>query len=386
MKVGVISPWYPTAKRPTLGLFVKREVDALKQAGLDVRVIHLDRELSSGQTSLSQESGVPVLRIGMNPANPVSVAGAIPELKAATEHLDLVNSHAISALPAVAALRLRRRGKPWVHTEHWSALASADSASPILRFARPAFGALLKLPDIVVAESERLISAVKQFRGDKPTRLIPCVVPVPDHVAPLDLPDWASSTNSKEKLRLVSTGGVIDRKNPRLAVEAVAELERNGFPTSLRWCGEGDLIEECTKLADDLGVDATFLGGQTPEQVVEELANAHVFIAPTKGDNFFVAVAEALANGRPVCASDQGGHVEYVDPRYSEIVTEQTAKAYGHALVELVEKCRNVTAEQISKSVADRFSPHAVATKYLEVYQTLMTDTDTDTDSGRNGL
>lgn len=361
LTVAVVTPWYPTIKNPISGLFVEREVSALRDAGVEVRVIHLDRDIPDGVQSRTVRGGVPVLHIGMNPANPSSVARATGPLRRALASADIVNSHAISSLPAVAVAHKRL---PWVHTEHWSALSAPDSASPLLQAVLPAFGSLLRLPDVVVAESERLADPIRRFRGHRPVVLVPCIVPRPPRVAPLD--------DDELTLRLMSTGGVIDRKNPLLAVRTLAALRRRGVSASLRWIGEGDLREDAVRLATDLGVDATFLGALEPEDVERELAAAHIFFAPTKGDNFFVAAAEALVNGRPICASDQGGHVEYADPRFSEIVFEQTPDAYADALIHLRDKTRTARADAISDSVAERFSPKAVAAQYQAIYAGLV--------------
>lgn len=374
--VAVVTPWYPSPAQRASGLFVEREVEAMHSAGMDVRVVYLDRTLPSGKQIRELRNGVQVLRIGMNPANPASVARAVRPLSAALRAVDVVNSHAISSLPVVAAARgAQVAGRfPWVHTEHWSALAAPDSARPLLKAVRSAFASLLRLPDVVVAESERLAAPIRDFRGDeddpsRPVSLIPCIVPAPEHLR--------STDPEGEVLRLASTGGVIDRKNPILAVKTLASLRDRGVEASLRWTGDGDLREQAQELANELGVQATFLGPGTPEDVEKEIADAHIFFAPTKGDNFFVAAAEALVNGRPLCASDQGGHTEYADPRYSEIVEAQgladsdAPDAYADALIRLRDKTRNVNAQEISESVAEKFSPAAVAKMYDQLYRGL---------------
>ena len=376
--IAVVTPWYPTTENRTSGLFVEREVDAMKAAGMDVRVVYLDRTLPSGKQERELRDGIRVLRIGMNPANPASVARAVGPLRRALRSVDVVNSHAISSLPVVAAARGKSSEArfPWVHTEHWSALGAPESAGPLLRAVRPAFGALLRLPDVVVAESERLAAPIRAFRGgddsDSSVVLIPCIVPTPARLAATD--------GQEEVLRLASTGGVIDRKNPILAVKTLASLRERGVDASLRWTGEGDLREEAQNLANELGVNAVFLGAGSPADVEREIADAHIFFAPTKGDNFFVAAAEALVNGRPLCASDQGGHIEYADPRYSEIVQAQgltdaqAPDVYADALIRLRAKTRDVTAREISESVAAKFSPDAVAKMYDTLYCRLVNE------------
>lgn len=362
MKVGVVTPWYPSGDNEVSGLFVQREVLALRDAGVDARVVFLDRAVPAGRCEWEKQGDVPVLHIGMNPANPLSVARAVRQLRAALRDVDVVNTHAISVLPAALAARIQ---KPWVHTEHWSALSAPESASPLLRAVRPAFASMLRAPDAVVAESTRLADAIKEFRGRRTVELIPCIVPSPPNVIPARA---EMSSERPDDLRLFSTGGVIERKNPLLAVRTVRELQDRGVRASLRWAGTGDQLEEAKALARSLEVDATFLGRCTPKQIEDELAYCDIFFAPTKGDNFFVAAAEALVNGRPICASDKGGHVEYADPVCSQIVLEQTPAAYADGLLELQQKMRGVTASQVAQSVDGKFTAKTVARMYGDLY------------------
>ena len=355
--VAVVTPWYPTDENPVSGMFVLREVKALLNSGLDVRVVHLDRSLPAGQMVPDKVEGHRILRIGYNPANPVQLLPASQSLRSALVGADVVNSHAISVLPLMV---LSKGDKPWVHTEHWSALSNPASASALLRLVRPIFASLLRLPDAVVAESEMLAEPIRVFRG-RHVDLVPCIVPVPSRLAERD--------PNPTVVRLSSTGGVIDRKDPLLAVRTLAALRDLGVEASLRWTGEGDLKEQAQELAKELGVDAKFLGSGSPQDVENEIAHSDVFFAPTKGENFFVAAAEALVNGRPLVASEKGGHTEYADPRFTEIVTERTPKAYANAVLRVLEKSRGISAEEISKTVGARFSPAGVARSYKDIYQ-----------------
>lgn len=368
MKVAIVTPWYPSDANEISGLFVQREVVAMRDVGVDVCVIYLDRTLPSGKQILGSRDGVPVLRIGMNPANPISVGRALRPLRAALHYVDVVNTHAISVLPLALVARFN---KPWVHTEHWSALSAPESASPLLRLVRPGFAAMLRAPDVVVAESMRLATPIAKFRGEGEVQLIPCIVPFPGHVRPLRA---EAGGGRPSDVRLFSTGGVIERKNPLLAVRTLKELSKRGVAASLRWAGTGDQLEEAQALADSLGVDAIFLGRCSPQQVEDELAGADIFFAPTKGDNFFVAAAEALVNGRPLCASDQGGHVEYARAEFSEIVGEQTPEAYADAILKLTQKMEGVRAQDVADSVAGCFTANTVAQMYRDVYGRLVSN------------
>ena len=367
IRVTVVTPWYPNEGNSVEGIFVHKDVKTMKDSGLKVRVVFLDRGLRTGQVKRERRDGIRVLRLGMNPSSPKSVAASLPALRDALRDTDVVHSHAISSLPPVA---LAHRNKPWVHTEHWSALSSPETLPPLLRLARPVFASMLRLPDVVIAVSDRGASPIRDFRGSKPLELVPCLVASPTNVLPFR--ESRISVDGSPTVRLVSVGGLIDRKNPQLAVRALSSLKNRGYNATLRWVGDGPQRADLVNLAKELDVDAQFIGERSPQGVEEELADADIYLGPTKGDNFFVSVAESLVNGRPVCVSDRGGHIEYVDTRYSEIVASQDPDAYADAVIRIIDRMDSFTAQDVAASVDQRFSPSTIAAHLTRIYRQVL--------------
>ncbi|PJI53967.1 hypothetical protein CTI14_21350, partial [Methylobacterium radiotolerans] len=208
MKVLVVTPWLPTAGRPETGIFVQRDIEMLREDH-DVEVIHLsaDGEMAT--------VGFPVTTVRMSTTDPRSIrrAGAIIVERAA--RVDLVHSMAASALLPFLGHRVER---PWVHTEHWSALLAPDTAPRAARASLPLVRAALRRPDVVVAVGNDLARAVQRTRRG-PTVVIPNAVQRPTVVHP------RPRTGG---LTLVGVGGLIERKGPDIAVRMVAELRERG--------------------------------------------------------------------------------------------------------------------------------------------------------------
>src|SRR5699024_11803290 len=68
--------------------------------------------------------------------------------------------------------------------------------------------------------------------------------------------DWSSDVCSSDlgALRMVSTGGLIPRKDPLIAVEVLAQLVERGVDAHLEWLGEGPLRQDTSALAAQLQV------------------------------------------------------------------------------------------------------------------------------------
>src|SRR5699024_10958252 len=151
----------------------------------------------------------------------------------------------------------------------------------------PALSRLLTLPDRVTAVCEFLAHPIRQVRGSAPTDIIPCIVE-PGAVTP-------RRDRSDGALRMVSTGGLIPRKDPLIAVEVLAQLVERGVDAHLEWLGEGPLRQDTSALAAQLQVsDRLSLPGSVDGAGVREaLGRADLFFGPTRADNFFVSAAEA---------------------------------------------------------------------------------------------
>lgn len=361
MRVLAVSTWMPTSSSRSTGSFVVRDARAIADLGHDVALVHLVPPAQLGQDPPREElAGLPVTRVPMSTTDPLQVARAARALGELSRGADLVHTMAFSTLLPWAVTRPR---VPWVHTEHWSGLTAPGTLPGPWRAALPFLRPLLARPDVATAVVDHLARPVRAVRGSRPTLVVPCIVPPLARVPPRPGP---GST-----LRLVSVGGLIERKDPLTAVDTVAELRRRGRPTSLRLVGEGPLRDAVARRAQERGVsDAVELVGTLDRDgVLAELAAADLFLGPTLGDNFFVSCAEAVVSGRPVVVGATGGQGEYLDPRVGVTVDVQTPGAYADAVEQVLLTSADLSAEEIAATVGDRFSARAVAEGYDRAYR-----------------
>lgn len=354
MKVTVVTTWFPTTVAPSRGSFVVRDTLSIARHN-DVRLVHLVPPADDDGTRRLTHEGIDVLRIPMDPRRPGQVLKASRQLRRALRGADVVHSMAFSSLLPLA---LRRPAAPWLHTEHWSALTTPATLPLPARLGLPALSRLLALPDRVTAVVDFLAEPIRQVRGEKPTDIIPCIVE-PGPVVP-------RRDRSDGSLRMVSTGGLIPRKDPLIAVKVLAQLVERGIDAHLEWLGEGPLREDTVLLAERLGVtDRLSLPGTVNETGVRAaLGRADLFFGPTRADNFFVSAAEALVSGRPVVLGATGGQGEYVQPQVGTLVDQQDATAYTEAILEVDARTRGLPAQAIADTIGDSFSARTVGAAY----------------------
>ena len=110
--------------------------------------------------------------------------------------------------------------------------------------------------------------------------------------------------------RIVCVARIDRQKNQMMLVEALARHPS----ATVRLVGpvtQPDYKEELLRRARELGVDGrlSFAGALRPgsDELVNEYANADMFVLPSRHEPFGIVVLEAWAAGLPVVASDIGG-------------------------------------------------------------------------------
>ncbi|MCT1431766.1 glycosyltransferase family 4 protein, partial [Brachybacterium muris] len=311
MRITSVTTWFPTATASSRGSFVVRDLQAIQEHH-DVRVVHLVPPQDDDGSRRTVIAGIDTLRIPMNPRDPRSVLRASRHLRAALHDAELVHSMAFSALlPFLTGID---PDVPWVHTEHWSAITTPATLPAPARPALPLLLTLLRRPTLVTAVCEYLATPIRAVRGQRPVEVVPCIVD-PHPLTP-------RRSRQDGTLRMVSTGGLIPRKDPLIAVDTVAELVSRGVDAHLSWVGEGPMRDEVMSRIHDHGLRSrvSLLGSRSAEGVREGLGAADLFFGPTRADNFFVSAAEAIVAGRPVVLGATGGQGEYVDPSVGALV------------------------------------------------------------------
>ncbi|MPY68378.1 glycosyltransferase family 4 protein [Deinococcus sp. SDU3-2] len=123
-------------------------------------------------------------------------------------------------------------------------------------------------------------------------------------------------------------------KGPDIAIRALAQLRAQGLPVTLRIVGQGLKRPECEALARELGVEhaCTFVGQRpTPEAVRRDLAQADLFVMPSRTEGLPRALVEAMAQGLPAVGSRVSGIPELLpeDALVTPGSAEEFAEVWG---------------------------------------------------------
>jgi len=143
---------------------------------------------------------------------------------------------------------------------------------------------------------------------------------------------------------LVSVARLVEKKGVEYAIRAMARLVALNVDVQYRIVGDGPLLASLQQLTSELnlGDHVSFLGTRTSDEVAGELAQAHLFIAPSvtsqDGDmeGIPTVLMEAMASGLPVISTLHSGIAELVDDGVSgKLVAERDVDGLAQAVREL---------------------------------------------------
>jgi len=347
----VVTTWFPDRAHPSRTPFCLEHVKAVQLAGVEASVIHVELG-ARGPVVRETFDGVRVTRAPMPRLNPLQWIRTLRLMRTGMQEADVLHTMAFSSV-LVAALPWLSQRLPWAHTEHWNGVVNPASVGgwwPRVSSLRH----VLRLPHAVTGVTQELTDDMARFTRRDATSVLPCVVHTPGAVPPFPPP---------RPLRLVGVGLLIDRKNPLLAIETIAWLRDQGVDVRYEWIGDGPLRQSMLDKIQELDLEdvVSLAGAVDPARVQMMVAESHLFFVPSAQENFFTAVAEAIAVGRPAVVPRSGGFVEYCTPDNSEIASGWTVEDLGEAVLRASARFRTASPTEVSATVSARFSPDQVA-------------------------
>jgi glycosyltransferase involved in cell wall biosynthesis len=325
VRVAVVAEYYPRPSDPAWGIWAHRQAVGVRERGVDVRVVALDRPVPSRRALRSLPhldplrkwarafvdphgptvlDGVPVRYARFfSPPRPSSYATwgrwAARSVRRALDQSwspELVHAH--YAVPAGdAVLRWIRRGHdvPLVVSVHGGDLSFTARSER----GRAVVTRVLKAADAVVANSYVTKRVIEELTGPLP-RL---VVIHPGADAP------ATQAEKHRDPTLVTVAHLEPHKNQGNVIRALAALTGRHPRVRYELIGKGPDQKSLEDLARSLGVRdrVVFRGSMEHGAALAELARCHVHVMPSIHDAFGVAHIEALAAGLPAIGGEGTG-------------------------------------------------------------------------------
>jgi len=380
----VISSWFPSDTDPVNGSFVYEQAAALQRAGHKVSVLVPNLSGSAKQTMSGKglEPGKITRVYKKLPVYEIVQGVYLPFIKGYyTEQLykkcldlletyinengrpDVLHSHAAFMGGVLAARLSTDLHIPLVHTEHTSGLifnpaqyTSADrrafarlaeQATHFLfvsRFARDkimqATEARWKAPGVLPNMADS--SFFKPLPAPEGPFTVLCIgryTPVKNHA--LLLAAWRIFVHRHPEARLVLAG---------------KDLDSAGFLNLLQASGVSGSVS-CMPALERAAV-------------YEQMVKAHVLVSSSETETFGLSLAEALACGRPVVATDSGGPADIITAGDGFLVPRNDAGAFAGAL-EKIYRGQHDTPAVLSERCRVRFGEARIVQALEDIYDSL---------------
>jgi glycosyltransferase involved in cell wall biosynthesis len=142
------------------------------------------------------------------------------------------------------------------------------------------------------------------------------------------------------KVLVLFLGRFHQKKGLELLIYAFAAVSERCPKAHLVLAGSGDLeyVSSLIQIISDLGLTncSTVTGQLSEDDKLSALADSDLFVLPSHGENFGIAVVEAMASGLPVLISDKVGIWPTVVESDAGIVTVCDAAKIADAIVLIV--------------------------------------------------
>lgn len=286
---------------------------------------------------------------------------------------DVIHVHSATVSAIVAALAGRRLGKPVVMkvmaSGEWGDFKRMRSGE-VLAGAKRMMPRLLQVDRVVCLNREVEEECLREgFRREQ-------LFPVPNGF-PLGQVSPRDSYPERGEIEVVFAGRLDPQKNPALLLEAIALAgkEQGARPLRVRLLGDGPQRPELEQRVLALGLDDGVRFHGRVNDVPRHLAEADVFVLPSRSEGISNALLEAMAHGVPSIATDIPGNRDLIeDERTGLLVPPDDAKALSLALIRLAgdRSLRETLGRAGRRLVEERFDLRSVAGRYAEMYRGLI--------------
>lgn len=379
MNILIIPSWYATNSNPTNGSFFREQAMALKEAGHNVIVAFVEvrlasRDLFSEKVDIKDDNGIKTYRIIQGKIPKTGNIGTVIAFRRGLikiiknlynrENIDIVHLHSCiwGGIGAVSASR--KLNIPLVITEHssyYSRYRVKIIEKLILRYS-------FKSANKVISVSNSLREIISKYKSN--IEVIPNMV---DCDKVLSIINKKNNLGEEGQFTFLSLCYLKKNKGIDILIRAFSTYFR-GKEVKLIIAGDGPERENLENLSKELGIleQVEFKGALNRDEVYKVMSNCNIFVLPSRFETFGVVLIEALANGKPVISTRNGGANDIVTDENGILVDIDDIEGLGKAMVDLKLNYNKYNEEEIRKSCINKYSKKIITRQLEKVYSELI--------------
>jgi glycosyltransferase involved in cell wall biosynthesis len=385
MRILIIPSWYPSKGAPVNGVFFKEQAIALAKHGHDVAVIDVTFH---GRKDIFNATNFRLIDENVDGVHTYSfripsffILSRIQPLfiwiyklllffvfrKLCRKGLKFDVLHAHSFYPAgFSACSLSKKYNiPVVITEHSSAVIMRQLSG----YQQKLLAKTVKNSNVFICVSESLLQSVKEQTKIEHNKLIT----VPNIVT-------SAFTYSKEKhvknqdFLFLSVGFFSEGKRHSFLISCFEEAFTGRRDVKLQIAGDGEQYASLQHQIKKGGLteQIRLLGNLGRTQLALKYEECNAFVLASAFETFGVVYIEAMACGKPVIATRNGGANNIVNDTNGILIDVDNREQLIEAFRYMYHNAHKYNSEQIAADCRAKYSEAAVAGKLSEVYRQVL--------------
>ena len=135
--------------------------------------------------------------------------------------------------------------------------------------------------------------------------------------------------------------------------------------------GDGSQRQWLEGIAKNEGIEnqVTFTGALSREEVAEWMNKCDAFVLPSRYETFGVVYIEALASGKPVIGTFNGGAEDIVTKDVGILVNIDNIKELSYAMEYIRKNNKEYQHDKLRKYCTEKFSANVIIKKIINVYK-----------------
>ena len=379
MHVMFIPSWYSNKRNPVHGSFFKEQAKALQKEGIKITVAYneiwpltlLGKVKEKIGININMEEGLKTYRyknFNFLPKNPKMFSvfnkrmdKLYKEIIKREGKIDIIHCQSSFWAGISAEYISQKYNISLIITEH----SSIKKAYYLKESYKPYILDSYKKADKLIAVGNGLKKELVNLTNRDDILVIPNLIPINNFSI--------KENNDKEEFTFFSLAFLEGEKGMDTLIKAFNKGFKN-TKTKLIIGGEGSQKEELIKLTETLGITnkVEFLGSLTREAVSYNMRECDAFVLASRYETFGVVYIEALASGKPVIGTYNGGAEDIITKENGILVNIDNVEELSKGMIEVSENIKKYNPIKIRENCIARYSEKQITRKIIEIYEELI--------------
>ena len=378
MHIMFIPSWYSNKRNPVHGSFFKEQAKALQKEGIKITVAYneiwpltlLGKIKEKIGMNIELEEGLKTYRyknFNFLPKNPKMFSvfnrrmdRLYKEIIKREGKIDIIHCQS-SFWAGISAYYISKKYNiPLIITEH----TSIKKAYYLKESYKPYILDSYKKADKLIAVGNGLKNELIKLTNRDDILVIPNLIPIDN---------FSIKENNNREFTFFSLAFLEGEKGMDTLIKAFNEGFKN-TNTRLIIGGEGSQKEELIKLTKTLGIKdkVNFLGALTREEVSYNMRECDAFVLASRYETFGVVYIEALASGKPVVGTYNGGAEDIITKENGILVNIDNVKELSKGMIEIRDNIKKYDSIKIRENCIARYSEKQITQEIIRVYDELI--------------